>query len=612
MAISTVTNRIEYQGNGTSATFAFPYRIDAQSHLSVFVFNSSGQAAGVITPMQLNAAGPFGYVFSGTANNQGIYTTGGNVIFNSTPNVQSAIVMFRSSVITSDFNVGQFGAIPATSLNNELDYLTMLQQRAQDLNTRSVRLKDGFYGNFDPTLPSNISQSPGKRLVVNSSATGWSFDETLQQYIPNTVVIATTNSSITSLGGDIPGRLLTSNGSSAPSWQGFNLNGGSVTGVLQVQNGGTGTGSTFNYDSLVYVGTSGIFTELLRIQWDDATNTLVVGTSAPASMRLNGILSKPIRTDASGNLIAGSTSLANEVSGINSVTNGGTGTGTSYTQYGVIYASSATQMGTIPSAQSGFVLTANGSSAPTFQAAAVTNSVSTKTANYVVTANDRYLLLNSSSFNITLTAAATNGKEISFRHINSSGVGAFFGNMGIVGSGVLINNLNSTSLSSYGEQLDLTFDSASLTWFGRRTIPSAWSGYNPNIIGFGSSTLSHAKWRRVGQDLEVDLMWRSATVQAVLPTIQLPEVTTMQAMQTGSSTIGSTAMIGFIASDLQSTNVIQWAGLIDPLGGAIRFGRTNQTQTDGILWKQTASAMFLSNTRYHLRGSFQVLGWEAT
>lgn len=601
MAISTVTNRVAYQGDGTSAVFAFPYNISRSTDLGVFVFNSSGiQNIGIIQPQVINT----NYTFSGTPDGAGIYPSGGFVVFNSTPNIQSQIVIFRSSVVTNDFVIPQFGGIPATSLNNEIDYLTKLVQRLQDQVSRAVRIPDGLVGTFDPTLAANLLQSQGKPLTVGSGAVAFTFDPVLTApYIPNTVVIATTNSSITSLGGDIAGRLLTSNGSSAPSWQGFNLNGGSVSGVLPTANGGTGTGSSVYQGTLFYAGTSGIYTQLSGAYYD-GVNTLVVGSSQPLSLKLDGFLAAPLRTTATGIVISGSTSATTELAGILPVANGGTGTGTNYTQFGIIYASSATQMATVPSATAGLVLTANGSSAPTFQTVAVSNAFATKTANYTATLTDRYINLGSSIFNINLTTAFAAGKELTVRNINSS---TFLASQGLVGSGCFVNYISSTSLQTYGEQMDLYFDGTN--WHGKRTIPSQWQGYTPTILGFGSSVIRHAKFRRIGDSIELDVMWRAATVEAVATSVSMPS-TDIRSPNIGSSTVGSTAFFGSAIGDSMGSNTALTWVIYQPSSTIVRFGRQIQTQTDAPLEILPANGFASSNARLNLRGSMQVDGWS--
>lgn len=283
MAVSTTQNRIAYQGNGSSAVFNFPYRFHAQTHLGVFVYNSSVTDGSLIVPKVLNTD----YTISGTANNQGIYVSGANVIFNSSPNAQAQVVIFRSSVVTNDFALSQNGAIPSTALNNELDYLTLIAQRYQDQASRAVKMADGYPGAFDPNLPANLATSAGKRLIVNSSATGWTFDETLGSYIPNTVVVSTSNSSINSLPGNIAGLVLTSNGSSLPSWQTISVGSGAVstgviTGILAAENGGTGTGSIQPLGGVIFAGSGGVFTSDGAIfSYDNTNNFLGIGTATP-------------------------------------------------------------------------------------------------------------------------------------------------------------------------------------------------------------------------------------------------------------------------------------------------------------------------------------------
>src|SRR3990167_7679957 len=216
MPISTVTNRVEYQGDGTSAIFAWAYPLHAQAHLGVFAFNTSSTTPGLIMPLTLNGAGGYGYTISGNANPSVIYVNGVNIVLNSSPNPQTVLVAFRSSAVTNTFSVPTSGAIPSTGLNNELDYLTLIGQRQQDVATRSIRLHDGMAGTFDTRLPANIRTAPLKRLMVNSSGTGFTFDESVGAYIQNTLIYASTNSSLVSLGGATDGRVLLSRGASAP------------------------------------------------------------------------------------------------------------------------------------------------------------------------------------------------------------------------------------------------------------------------------------------------------------------------------------------------------------------------------------------------------------
>ena len=360
MPISSVTNRQQYQGDGSSAVFAFQYPLRAQADLAVFAYNSSATSPGVTTLLSLNGGGGYGYTISGNADASGVYQNGVNVIVNSAPNAETAIVIFRSSALTSSFSVPYGGAVSASALNNEVEFLYMLAQRHQDQLTRSLRLHDGLVGPFDTTLPDNIRARPGSFVAINSNANGFILTTALGgDYIANTVLIATGTSVVASLGGAQAGLFLQSAGSSAPTWAAISLgsSGGlvpssNITGILSVAQGGTGQGTSFITNGVLFAS-SAVSTYSTA---EGGTNQPLVGnTGAPPSFGAIDI------------------SNGSSVVGTLPSTLGGTGSPGPYTQYGLIFAPTATTFGTVPSAAAGTVLTANGSSAPTFQTPSPTN-----------------------------------------------------------------------------------------------------------------------------------------------------------------------------------------------------------------------------------------------
>lgn len=613
MAISTTVNRVAYQGNGSSALFNFGYQIQSPSDLAVFAYNSSATAPQIITPYVLNASGALGYVFSGTANASNIYPSGGNIVLNSSPNAQSVMVIFRSSVVTNDFFVSQDGKISSTGLNNELDKLTIIAQRAQDIGTRSLRLPDGFYGTFDPTLPANVALQPGKQIIINSTATGLALGNDIANYLPNMLLIASGTSVITSLPGATAGLVLQSNGSSAPTWGAIslgsaNVNAGQIQGVLSVGNGGTGTGTGYIQYALIFAssatnfgsidtqvtpgfiltanssapptfqsfsasninsgvitvgnggtGTGSSFNQFGVVFGEAATKLASTGPggndqpfigntgAAPSFRPLNmasnssvvGVLSTAnggtgASSVSTNQLIFGSgtTQLAaipangqNTIlvsngssapsfqqlnatlinSGVVSVGNGGTGSVSVSPQYGVLYASSTSQVGVVPSAAAGTVLTANGSSAPTFQSVTVTPiAPSTKTANYAATTSDFLILCGSSNYTINLYPASGNaGRVLRVRKTSSQ-----------VNSSIIISETSLvTALHTQNEELEVTSDGTS--WFPRRTGNSTnWVSYPPTINGFGSPSGVFFFSRRNGQDLEIQYTFTSGSSTA--------------------------------------------------------------------------------------------------
>lgn len=376
MAIDSVENRRTYQGDGTSAVFGFGYELHSANDVAVFAFNSSATTPGLVKEFTKDAAGPYGFTFSGTQNSKGIYPSGGSIIVNSTPNINTVMVLFRSSAVIASFGVEKFQSIPGDALTLAINRLTLISQRLQDLATRSIRLNDGFPGTFDTALPANIKQAAGKRIIVNSGATGFTFDETVHSYRTGGVVYAETNSSITALEPGPAGFVLLSQGSSLPPiWGAVSLtpvNANAIVGVLGVINGGTGTNSSFPRGQMYFSGSGAVHDSTAGMHWDEAATFTFGSTIANAvmqvigSLRSSSLAAAPVRSSAAGTLINGSTSLTSEVSGALPVANGGTGQ-SSFSPTQLLIASSATAVAQVSGAAALRFLMSNGSSMPTYE-----------------------------------------------------------------------------------------------------------------------------------------------------------------------------------------------------------------------------------------------------
>lgn len=508
MSLSSTTNRVAYLGDGSSASFSFPYYFFTQADLNVYLYRT---ITGAVETQVLNT----NYTISGTTNDQGLYPSGANVVMGSAILSSVYIVITRDPDLKQNFILQQNAVIPSAALTQQLDYLTLLLQRQQDENSRSVILPDGFGATFDPTLPSNITLAPNAALITNSSATGWVLDQgesgafgiagfvltgngssqiatyqaislsasgavtgtlslgnggtgglspqtwgvvyassatqlattdpgpvgwvltsnassapTYQQVSLSTSEITgilpianggTSNSNFTQFGVIIsnsgrlsataagtPGFMLTANSAAVPTYQG--LSGSSYSGIWPITQGGTGVGSGLLQFSLVVMSSTtqmGMISGLVTPGSVLTANSGAMPSFQAASIGNSGILSVVNGGTGIGSgllqyslvvmssttqmgMISGLATPGNVLtvnsgampsfqaavvgnSGVLSVLNGGTGTGNNFTQYGILYASSTTQAGIVPSSTSGFILTAAGSSAPTFLAP-VTNS----------------------------------------------------------------------------------------------------------------------------------------------------------------------------------------------------------------------------------------------
>lgn len=388
MGLSSITNRVAYVGDGTSTIFSYPYYFFNQADLKVYLFDINSS---VVFPQAVGT----NYTISGTANAQGVFPSGGNVIMNSAFPSYLDLIITRSPSPVQNYVLNQNGPINSIALVQAFDYLTAITQRLQEEVSRCIQLPDGLGpingSSFNPTLPSTISGpafAANVPIVVNSGATGLTFG-----------VVVSASSGVVSYVGTLPvvnggtgqstaltqfalwyslnattmaqlpvgplNQVLTGTGAGAPTWSNLILGSsvilgsstttsGNTIGILPVTSGGTGTGSSFNYAQwgVVYSSSANQFASIAP-----TTPGLVLstqGSSAPTFSQIN---------------LASSAALT----GILSVSSGGTGISTnpSYTQFGVIYASSATQLTTTPTPGVGLVLVGNGSSAPSFQSISV-------------------------------------------------------------------------------------------------------------------------------------------------------------------------------------------------------------------------------------------------
>ena len=159
-------------------------------------------------------------------------------------------------------------------------------------------------------------------------------------------------------------------------------------GIVNVSNGGTGQ-NTYAIGDLLYASTTTALSKLADI----ATG--------------NSLISGGVSVAPSWGKIA----LTTHVSGTLPVANGGTGTATTPTQYGVVYASSTTAYASTAAGTSGQVLTSNGTSAPTWQPlAGVSGSGTNGYASYWsgtgTLGSEQYLATSRGGLGASMTAGA--------------------------------------------------------------------------------------------------------------------------------------------------------------------------------------------------------------
>jgi len=161
MSLSSTTSRVSYAGNGATTAFSFPYYFLSNSDLVVILRVDS---TGVETTKTITTH----YTVSGAG-----VGAGGTVTMLAAPASGETLVIYRSPALTQGIDLGENDSLPAETLEQGLDKVTMIAQRLDDRIDRSVQLSDGFAETFDPTLPADLDQAGGLVPAINAGGTGW-------------------------------------------------------------------------------------------------------------------------------------------------------------------------------------------------------------------------------------------------------------------------------------------------------------------------------------------------------------------------------------------------------------------------------------------------------
>ena len=129
MTVSTTTNRASYSGNGSTAAFAYGFKIFADADLTVIIRSS----AGVETTKTLTTH----YTVSGAGTD-----SGGNVTF-TTGNIPASgetVVILRKLTLTQGTDYVANDPFPAESHEDALDRLTMIAQQHDEAIGRALKV----------------------------------------------------------------------------------------------------------------------------------------------------------------------------------------------------------------------------------------------------------------------------------------------------------------------------------------------------------------------------------------------------------------------------------------------------------------------------------------
>ena len=126
MTVSSTTNKVSYNGNGSTTVFAYTFKTFDQDDLTVIIRS----AAGTETTKTLTTD----YTVSGVG-----ATSGGNVTMLTAPAAGQTITVLREQPLQQGLDLVPNDPFPATSLEDALDKLTFMVQSHEEEIGRSIK-----------------------------------------------------------------------------------------------------------------------------------------------------------------------------------------------------------------------------------------------------------------------------------------------------------------------------------------------------------------------------------------------------------------------------------------------------------------------------------------
>lgn len=175
MTVSTVVNREQYEGNGTTTVFPYRFRILNSSHLTVVVIDPLEN----LTTLTLGTD----YTISGIS-----LVAGGTVVLAKALPSGWAISIERNPPAVQETDLRNQGRFFAETHEDTFDYLTMLIQRALSVFTRALQ-KPSWLSKYYDALLNRISNlgDPIKPLDATNLRTTVSLDDSVRRYAEDLV-----------------------------------------------------------------------------------------------------------------------------------------------------------------------------------------------------------------------------------------------------------------------------------------------------------------------------------------------------------------------------------------------------------------------------------------
>ena len=171
MAVSSESNkgRQEFPTNGTT-TFSYTEGVDDPSRLTVNYY-APGSAPVTLTYTS-GTAGAGEFSFSGTANANGDYPSGGTVTTGDTYTSGKYIIITRDTSQTSGSNYSTANGFPAATFQRDIDRLTLMSQDLQEQLDRCLKVSQADVGSY--SLDFQVDEASANGYVkLNNGKTGF-------------------------------------------------------------------------------------------------------------------------------------------------------------------------------------------------------------------------------------------------------------------------------------------------------------------------------------------------------------------------------------------------------------------------------------------------------
>ncbi len=171
MSLESESGLVQFTGNGSTTSFAFPYAFHDATDLDVYLTTTATQI-GIIQSFvsQYDVVG----TYSPTSGENDDFSSGASVVFVTAPPVGQTVIILRNVPDTQDTSLTQNAGYQASSIEFALDKIVMMIQYLFYKATRSVRAKDSWVddGTFDFTLP----VEPVANYILGLNSTGTCFE----------------------------------------------------------------------------------------------------------------------------------------------------------------------------------------------------------------------------------------------------------------------------------------------------------------------------------------------------------------------------------------------------------------------------------------------------